>query len=209
LDDLKNLILVGKSDVKPAARVLSRAFQDSPIFVHLLPDPLERKNKLHYLFEIVVRDAIRHGEVYATSQNLEGIAVWIPSEKGESMSPGRMIRSGALSLLFRFSRDFSSRQGPVTATIDSAHKRHAPFRHWFLQAIGADPAYQGKGYAGRLLKPMLARIDRENMPCYLDTEEERNVLIYQHYNFKVLEEAEIPGTGIILRAMLREKPLQQ
>lgn len=209
MDDLKNLMPVGKSGVKPAARVLSRAFQDSPIFIHLLPDPVERRNKLHYLFEIVVRDGIRHGEVYATSQNLEGLAVWIPSERGESMSPWRMMRSGALSLLFRFSRDFSSRQGPVTGFIDAAHKRHAPFRHWFLQAIGVDPAYQGKGCASRLLKPMLARIDRENMPCYLDTEEEKNVSIYQHFGFKVLEEVKIPSTDIILRAMLREKSRQQ
>ena len=208
MDSLKNLILVGKSDVKPAARVLSRAFQNSPIFVHLIPDPVKRKNKLHFLFEIVVRDGIRHGEVYAPSQNLEGIAVWIPSEKGVGISPWRMIRAGALSLPFRYSRDFLSRQGPVTGFIDAAHKRHAPFQHWFLQAIGVDPGYQGKGYAGRLLKPMLARIDSENMPCYLDTEEERNVSIYQHYNFKVLEEAGIPGTDIMLRAMLREKPLQ-
>ena len=209
MDDLKNLLLVGKSGVKPAARVLSRAFQDSPIFVHLLPDPVERKNKLHYLFEMVVRDGIRHGEVYATSQDLEGITVWIPSERGESMSPWRMIRSGALSLPFRYSRDFLSRQVPVTGLIDAAHKRHAPFRHWFLQAIGVDPACQGKGYASRLLKPMLARIDRENMPCYLDTEEEKNVSIYRHFNFKVLEEAEIPSTDIVLRAMLREKSRQQ
>jgi ribosomal protein S18 acetylase RimI-like enzyme len=72
-----------------------------------------------------------------------------------------------------------------------------------------DPAYQGKGYASRLLKPMLARIDRENMPCYLDTEEEKNVSIYQHFGFKVLEEVKIPSTDIILRAMLREKSRQQ
>ena len=209
MDGLNNLMPVGKPEVKPAARVLSRAFQNSPVFVHLLPDPLERKNKLHYFFEIVVRDAVRHGEVYATSQNLEGVAVWIPSERGESISPWRMIRAGALSLLFRFSRDFISRQSPITGFIDEAHKRHAPFRHWFLQAIGVDPAYQGKGYAGKLLKPMLARIDREKMPCYLDTEEEKNVSIYQHYGFRVLEEVEIPGTGIILRAMLRAKHLQQ
>lgn len=209
MDDLKNLMPVGKSGVKPAARVLSRAFQDSPIFTHMLPDPVERKNKLHYLFEIVVRDSIRYGEVYATSQNLEGVAVWIPSERGENMSQWRMIRAGALSLPFRYSRDFLSRQSPVTGFIDAAHKRHAPFLHWFLQAIGVDPAYQGKGYASRLLKPMLARIDRENLPCYLDTEEEKNVSIYQHYNFKVLEEGEIPSTDIVLRAMLREKSRQQ
>ena len=209
MGEMRSLVRVGKPGVRPAARVLSRAFQSSPVFVHLLPDPVERENKLHYFFEMAVRFGIRYGETYATSQNLEGVAVWIPSERGESMSPWRMIRSGALSLMFRFGRDFQSRQAPVTGFIDAAHNRHAPFRHWFLQAIGVDPVHQGKGYASSLLKPTLARIDRENLPCYLDTAEEKNVLIYRRYGFKVLEEAEIPGTGIVLRAMLREKSGQQ
>jgi ribosomal protein S18 acetylase RimI-like enzyme len=34
--------------------------------------------------------------------------------------------------------------------IDAVHQRLAPFKHWFLQTIGVDPKFQGKGYAGKL-----------------------------------------------------------
>ena len=88
--------------------------------------------------------------------------------------------------------------------IDAAHKRLAPFKHWFLQTVGVDPQFQGKGYAGKLLRPMLARIDEEGLPCYLETLDERNVPLYEHFGFSVAEESAIPETDLTNWAMLRE-----
>jgi len=93
----------------------------------------------------------------------------------------------------------------VTYHMSRIHRRHAPSRYWLLHIIGVDPDFQGKGYAATLLRPMLARIDEEQLPCYLDTEDEKNVPLYQHYGFKILEEAIIPRTEVRLWAMLREK----
>lgn len=88
--------------------------------------------------------------------------------------------------------------------IDVMHKRLAPFKHWFLQIIGVDPEFQGKGYAGKLLRPMLSRIDEEGLACYLETLDERNVLLYEHFGFRVVEKATIPKTSLTSWAMLRE-----
>jgi len=55
------------------------------------------------------------------------------------------------------------------------------------------------------VKAVLSRIDEEHLPCYLDTEEEENVPLYQRYGFRVVEELIIPDTDIRLWAMLREK----
>ena len=85
------------------------------------------------------------------------------------------------------------------------HKRQAPFKHWYLQLVGVALAFQGKGYAGALLKPMFARMDREQLPCYLETFTQKDVSIYQHYGFEVAEEGTIPGTETALWAMLRQK----
>jgi hypothetical protein len=51
---------------------------------------------------------------------------------------------------------------------------------------------------------MLARIDEEGLPCYLETLVERNVLLYKHFGFKVIEKAAIPRTDLTSWAMLRE-----
>jgi len=85
------------------------------------------------------------------------------------------------------------------------HKRLAPFKHWFLQTIGVDPQFQGKGYAGKLIRAMLGRIDKEDLPCYLETLDEKNVWLYEHFGFRVIEKSAIPRTDITVWAMLREK----
>jgi len=88
--------------------------------------------------------------------------------------------------------------------IDEVHGRLAPFKHWFLQAIGVDPQFQGRGCASKLLRPMLSRIDEENLPCYLETLETQNVRLYEHFGFKVIEESSVPGTSLTNWAMLRD-----
>jgi ribosomal protein S18 acetylase RimI-like enzyme len=89
--------------------------------------------------------------------------------------------------------------------VSSVHKRHTPFRHWYLLGLGVDPDYQGQGYASTLLKAMFARIDKERLPSYLETQNANNVPIYQHCGFKVVEESIVPNTRVTNWAMLREK----
>ena len=79
-----------------------------------------------------------------------------------------------------------------------------PSPHWYLFIIGVDPNFKGKGYAGRLIKPMLSRIKREQLPCYLDTNNEENIGLYQHYGFKVLKKYQFPGINVINWSMLRD-----
>jgi len=202
--DLSNLVRLQKSQIKPAAEMLARAFQDDPLFIYFFPNTSERRNKSHHFLQLLVRYGVLYGEAYATSPNLEGVTVWLPSEKAD-MSFLRMMRSGALSMLPRIGRDVIGRMWRFGEHATRIHKRHAPFRHWFLQPIGVDPVFQGKGYGGTLLRAMFARMDKEHLPCYLDTQTEKNVSIYRHHGFKVVEEFKIPSTEFSNWAMLREK----
>jgi ribosomal protein S18 acetylase RimI-like enzyme len=67
-----------------------------------------------------------------------------------------------------------------------------------------DPDAQGKGNASRLIKPMLARMDREQLSCYLDTNNENNVDLYRYYGFKVMKKYQFPNSNIVNWSMLRE-----
>ena len=144
-----------------------------------------------------------YGEVYATSSNLEGVVFWLPSEKSFTM--WRMIRSGFLSLLLKLGKKVISRLMSFSDYASPIHKRHTPFRHWYLMYIGVESLFYGRGYASALIKPMLTRIDREHLLCFLETQNEKNVQIYQHFGFKVVEVGTVPGTDINHWAMLRDK----
>ena len=51
---------------------------------------------------------------------------------------------------------------------------------------------------------MLSYIDEENLPCYLETDGEKNVSMYQHFGFAVVDEFVVPGTKDKVVAMLRK-----
>lgn len=202
--DLNNLVRLTKSQIKTAGEMFARAFQDYPLATYFIPDAFERKNKSHYPFECLIHYGVLYGEVYATSPNLEGVVVWLPSEKAE-MTLWGMIRCGGLSLYFKVGRKVVSRVLAFFEYASKVHNRHAPFPHWYLTFMAVDPVFQGRGYASALIKPMLARIDQEHLHCYLEPQNEKNVPIYQHYGFKVVEVDTIPGTDVKNWAMLREK----
>ncbi|MFC1951402.1 GNAT family N-acetyltransferase [Chloroflexota bacterium] len=119
----------------------------------------------------------------------------------------RTLRSASLWLMFKTMSKIGSkplkRMSYIGKHIDEVHKRLAQFDHCYLQILGVDPWYQGQGYAGRLLRPMFARLDEKGIPCYLDTLKEKNVAIYEHLGFTMLEKTDIPQTDIASWAMLR------
>ena len=198
---METLVRLTKNQIKPASQMLGRAFWDDPIMVHIFPDEQERKTKIAYAFEFLIRYVFRYGEAYITSQNIEGAALWLYSEN-VNMSFGRAIRAGALSAGLRLG-SAGDRFRHFGESMSSTHRRLTPSRHLYLQMLGVDPQYQGQGYAGKLLKPVLARMDRESLPCYLETQEGKNVPLYEHFGFRVIEEFTIPDTTFRNWAMLR------
>ncbi len=202
--DLKDLVQLNKSHIKPAAEVLTRAFQNYPALQYSFPDEFERKKIAPYFFQYILSYCVRYGETYATSPNLEGVAAWLTSDN-YPMTLWRSIRSVPLSMMISFGRAGGARMKYFGEYIDAMHKRLAPFKHWFLQTLGVDPQFQRKGYAGKLLRAKFARIDEEGLPCYLETLDEINVRLYEHFGFKVIEKSAIPETKLTNWAMLREK----
>jgi len=204
-NDLTGLMRLDKLHVKPATEVLVKAFMKYPFIQYYFPDELKREKVARYFLSSGVYTGIRYGEAYATSPNLEGIAIWLLSDN-YPISFINMLRAVPLSAIFGLGRLGGFKMRRIGEHVDAVHRRLAPFKHWFLEIIGVDPEFQGKGYAGKLLSPMLSRIDEEGLPCYLDTEKEANVRLYEHFGFEVIDKSDIPGTDLTCWAMLRGKP---
>ncbi len=202
--DLGGLIRLQKWQVQPASEVLSRAFIDDAELVQLVPEPHKREKLLRPLFRMSLNHGIWHGEVYAVSPDMEGVAVWLPSGVSDRKL-WTMIRCGGLALLFKVGWKFLRKMKQDEAFASKLRRRLAPSPHWYLAVLGVDPRFQGKGYASRLLKPMLKRLDAAKLPCYVETSTEEYILIYQHFGFKVIHEAIMPGGGSQMWAMLRDK----
>ncbi|KAJ5118057.1 uncharacterized protein N7443_003261 [Penicillium atrosanguineum] len=56
-------------------------------------------------------------------------------------------------------------------------------RHYYLEILAVDPAYQGRGLASKLLKWGLARADEEGVEVYLSSSPEGRK-VYEKYGFE-------------------------
>jgi ribosomal protein S18 acetylase RimI-like enzyme len=198
-DDVVRLI---GSQGKVAIETLVRAFRDKLPLLYYFPDEAERKRIASHLMSLAVLPSLRYGEVHASSPNMEGIAVWMPSDI-YPISIWKLLRSAPLSVIVGFGKHGGYKMKDLGQYIDTLHGRLAPFKHIYLQSIGVDPRFQGKGHAGRLLRHMLYRMDAAGLPCYLETLEEKNVRLYEHFGFVVVHESTIPGPNLTNWAMLR------
>ncbi|MFC1921221.1 GNAT family N-acetyltransferase [Chloroflexota bacterium] len=202
-NDIEGLIRINKSDVKPAVEVLVKAFRNYALLEYYYPDEVERDKIAYYFLSFIVSTGINYGKVYATSPNLEGIAVWMPSAS-YPVTFRMLVRSVSPSVIFGLGMHGSYKMKSAGEYMDAVHQRLTPFKHCFLQTIGIAPQFQGEGYAGKLLRPVLSKIDGEGLPCYLETLDEKNVSIYEHFGFKTVDKSDIPKTSLTNWAMLRE-----
>jgi len=203
VNSLDNLVRLTGAQLEQGAETLVRAFQDYPLTVYFNPDPSERKTQITNGFASLLRFGVMYGEVYATSPKMEGVAMWLPSENADK-TLWRQIRCGNYSALKGVFKKKPSRQRAYGEYTNAVHKRRAPFPHLYLQLLGVDPACQGRGYSSRLLRAMFSRIDGKGLPCFLETQVEKNVGIYEHFGFRVVEEGFVPGSEVKSWAMLRE-----
>ena len=197
-----------KSQVLVAAKMLARAFEHDPIFLEIFPESQTRCEQLYHLMTYCLRSYMRYGEVRVTSPKIEGVSLWYLWESGsETREELRKKELFDNWLWFRL----WSMLGEATDRISSIHEEQVfvkneliSNRHWYLMMIGVDPKYQGQGFASSLIYPMFARMEKEQMPCYLDTNNENNVKIYEHLGFKMIKKYVIPGTSVLNWSMLRQ-----
>ena len=57
-----------------------KAFRNEQPFLYYFPDEVKREGIATSLISMAVFSALKYGEVYATSHDMEGIATWMPSE---------------------------------------------------------------------------------------------------------------------------------
>ena len=186
-----------------AAQVLTRAFRDDPIARYLFPDDSRRARLLPWYLGSAVRYCSNYDEVYAT-EALDGIAAWLPPGKTRVSNYWHMLRSGMLLAPLKVGPAALARLMALRAHTEAAHERWAPERHWYLFVLGIEPSSQGRGIGGVLMEPVLARADTEGIPCYLETQYERNLPFYGKHGFEVVEADAVPNGGPRIWSMLRQ-----
>jgi GNAT superfamily N-acetyltransferase len=195
-------IALGQRQVGQAAEICVAAFFEGPYTRFLFPDPQERALHMHSRFHRMLSHAVLYGELYATSENVEGVISLIPHPLAR-VSPWRRLRARGPRNL-HYARPVRERILVGSTYLTERHKHHMPGPHLVLETLAVRPESQGKGFGGELLRYALARADAEQLPLYLDTFTIASVEMYRRFGFRVVEKGQIGGMDGPVYLMSRE-----
>jgi ribosomal protein S18 acetylase RimI-like enzyme len=187
------------ADIPRIATALARAFEDDPVLSWIFRSESDRLNRLESAFALYLRRIwLPHQACYGTDR-LFGAALWLPPGKWH-LSPWQQLRL-LPSMLAVSTRDLP-RLVSVLQLIEKKHPREPP--HFYLAVLGVEPEFQGRGFGGALMQPVLERCDREGVPAYLESSKRRNIVLYERHGFRVVEELRVPRGGPPIWPMWRD-----
>jgi ribosomal protein S18 acetylase RimI-like enzyme len=177
------------ADAPRLALALASAFQDDPVITWVFPDEQRRRAVLPAFMEFRLRRlAFPHDQVWMTGDGAAAAAWFPPPGRGQE---SRWRRLRLLPPLVGF---LGLRTASVLGGLNRMEERHPHDPpHWYLFILGAEQAAQGQGLGSALLADVLARVDADGMPAYLESSNERNLALYGRQGFEVTSEVVIPG----------------
>jgi ribosomal protein S18 acetylase RimI-like enzyme len=182
--------------------VQARAFQNDPLWRYLLPDINARQVVLESFFKVFLKFSIANFKAYGVSKPVDGVAVWSsPNQEGMSLSGvfgTDLLKLVSSRMFFSFFKAYR-----VFSRFEKMHRKCAPQPHYYLEAIAVIPESQSKGFASRLIRPLLEKAEKEMVGAYTETVTASNVGLYEHFGFQCVEEVKMPNTDLTLWALYR------
>lgn len=193
--------------IDEAAAMMGRAAVNDPCLVYPLPDPVERARCVSVIMRMYLKLYLTKGEIWATPGPAAGAALWRPPAATKS-TPEEMATAGMDEIAVALGPVAFSRFQDMLAGFAEVGAS-APTRPcWYLAWICVEPAEQGRGIGGTLIREIAARADAEGAVCRLSNFVPGNLAIYNRLGFRVIDETTMSKTGLHVWTMERE-PLVQ
>jgi ribosomal protein S18 acetylase RimI-like enzyme len=198
------LYRVQKRDIVRASKVLADAFQRDPLWNKIYEVDPDIEKRFQVFFEGGVRYCLKYGEVYAPSEDLEGV-IGLVTGRYADMNWWRAIRSGSMSVGMRMGLKTAMKMGTIFKPIVEDRREHmAGCAFLYVLVFGVSTELQGKGFGRKLIGAAIEKSEREGLHLYLETETEENVRMYEHFGFRLLKKITLPVVDLPMWEMVRE-----
>ena len=186
------------ADLTAVTETISLAFHDDPTWSWAFPDPIRRQEQYAVFWRFMVAGALRYPWVLMT-EACEAAAVWIPPSSTE-IAEADEARVGPL--MKELAGERAGEVMDLFALFEAAHPKDPP--HYYLSLLGTHPSHAGRGIGMALLAENLSRVDREQMPAYLESSNPANNHRYQRHGFEAIGEFYPPGGETPVTTMWRD-----
>ena len=182
---MSNIVQADITDLPILTAGLARAFADDPVFVYLMGGTFDVR-RATLAFDMLGRNMLAHG-IVLTNTDRTAVAYWGPP--GSWKVPiSSIFRTLPLSL-----RSYRWQIFRALGVLTRMEKLHPVEPHYYLEVLGTDPEFQGRGHGAELLNEILQRADHESVGAYLESSKDSNVPYYRRFGFEVVGEIRHPG----------------
>jgi ribosomal protein S18 acetylase RimI-like enzyme len=191
---------VTRSEMNEAVRIVELAFANNPSTLAIARGNPGKAGRMAGEVARVINFGNRFSRVFGAERQgrLVGVLNAVPSPHCHP-SVGTKIRAtpGQFRVLgFGIGR---------ALTVSTGRARHdAAKEHWHIGPIAVDPGQQGYGIGSALLRSTLDEIERLGRPAFLQADDERNVVLYERFGFRVVSRENI--LGVDTRFLWRDRP---
>jgi len=178
------------------------AYKDYPLFKYITGG---RCN--HKVIKTIISSSIYSMKKqvigFSNSESANAVALFTPPKYTGSKSIPFLL-NGGIKLMFIAPLSTFLRLLRYENHAMKLKKNYTNHDCWYLYNLTVKPQFQNKGNCSELMKPMLEYFDRIGQDCYLETHEEKNVKLYEHFDFELLDISNIPKTNIKQYSMIRK-----
>ena len=203
---IENLYKVQKKDIPKAGVVLADAFQHDAVWRMFFKDEATIDQR-GTLYESPIKYCCKYGDVYASSEHLEGIAAWTSGDRAD-MTIWRLIRSGAIisgMKALRACTRLALKQSEIFKPLEADRKANMEGRIYiYLMIVGVAAKFQGKGYGKKLLEALIEESEQAGIPIYTETQTEENVRFYEGLGFRPIRQINLPIIDVPQWELIRD-----
>lgn len=201
--NVKGLYRIKKTDLKRCAEIAARAFIDDESSKFILSSKLIHKT-LYDFYLIIYNASYNKMYMFSESENIDSFIIIAPIKNAE-LSLWSFIKAGGLKLIITNGLDFILKSLSYEKNCIKIRKKFVAPNDWYIFQFGVVPAKQGLGLGSKTMKPILNWFDSENISCYLETQKDINIDIYNHFGFVLKSIDTLPNKNIKQFAMLRSQ----
>jgi GNAT superfamily N-acetyltransferase len=185
------------ADVPALAGLLARAFVRDPMVVWPMVTDLDLERRIRAMFEAVDAAFAAEGWMYRTGDGLGAMTLLPPDSEARQAELEAAAAAAIDPLMPDAGERYALMWGWIAETLPAE-------RHWLLDQLAVEPAAQGRGIGGAMLRFAIERARADRLPILLETGVPENVALYGRFGFRVALEGDAPGGGPHIWFMRRD-----
>jgi predicted GNAT family N-acyltransferase len=174
---------INKSEIAQAKKIFALAMFDDDLHKYFFPDEKSRIEKLQHFYEFKLKTMLLN--TYKTSEKHEGFCIWEKPDEHRSTITFKDVTEGFL-LVFNIGMFSLVRMVRYQLWSTKLKKKLISEPYWYLDTVVVSPDYQGKGFASKMIRPFLSEANTRGEKVYLETQNMKNVPVYEKYGFKLI-----------------------